>query len=59
MTILQMIILLCCIREVSFLPGGGAPENWGGSVTLSKIKRGIKRFFKLKRRDHLYFLKEI
>ena len=48
------------IREVSFVTrNGGAPENWGGgSGTLSKIKRGIKRFFKLKRGDHLYFLKK-
>ena len=33
----------------------------GGSGTLSKIKRGIKRFFKLKGGgggDHLYFLKK-
>ena len=47
------------LGKCHFLPGGGAPENWGGSGTLSKIKRGIKRFFKLKRGgDHLYFLKK-
>ena len=46
-------------REVSFFTRrGGAPKNWGGSGTLSKIKRGIKRFFQIKRGDHLYFLKK-
>ena len=44
--------------SVIFYQEGGAPENWGGSGTLSKIKRGIKRFFQIKRGDHLYFLKK-
>ena len=42
-----------------FLPGGGAPENWGRSGTLSKIKRGIKRFFQIKKGGSLTFFKEI
>ena len=45
-------------REVSFFTRrGGAPENWGGSGTLSKIKRGDQKTFKLKRGDHLYLKK--
>ena len=46
------------LGKCHFLPGGGAPENWGGSGTLSKIKRGIKGFFQIKKGDHLYFLKK-
>ena len=42
-----------------FLPGGGAPENWEGSGTLSKIKRGDQKIFQIKKDptppDHLYF----
>ena len=38
------------LGKCHFLPGGGAPENWGGgSGTLPKIKRGIKRFFQIKK----------
>ena len=46
------------IREVSFFTGRGAPKI-GGSGTFSYIKRGSEDFFKLKRGNHLYFLKEI
>ena len=44
-----------------FLPGGGgAPENWGGGdqVLCLRSKGGSKDFFKIKRGDHLYFLKK-
>ena len=47
------------LGKCHFLPGGGAPENWGGSGTLSKIKRGIKRFFQIKKGESLIFFKEI
>ena len=33
------------LGKCHFLPGGGAPENWGGSGTLSKIKRGDQKIF--------------
>ena len=43
--------------EVSFLLGGGLPKI-GGSGTFLRSKEGIKRFFQIKKGDHLYFLKE-
>ena len=43
------------VREMSFLTGRGAPENWGDQVLFLRSKD----FFKLKREDHLYFFKEI
>ena len=46
------------IREVSFFTGGRAPENWGDQVLFLRSKGGSKDFFKLKRGDHLYFLKK-
>ena len=46
------------LREVSFFTGRGAPENWGDQVLFSDQKGGSKDFFKLKRGDHLYFLKK-
>ena len=45
-------------REVSFFTGRGAPENWGDQVFFLRSKGGIKRFFQIKKGDHLYFLKE-
>ena len=45
---------------IFYQEGGGAPENWGGgSGTLSKLKRGIKRFFQIKKGGSLIFFKEI
>ena len=41
-----------------FLPGGGAPENWGDQVLCLRSKRGVKRFFQIKKGDQLYFLKK-
>ena len=52
----------CCgpsLGKCHFLPGGGAPENWGDQVLCLRSKGGSKDFFKLKRGDHLYFFKEI
>ena len=46
-------------RKCHFLPGGGAPENWGGSGTLSKIKRGDQKIFQIKKGGSLIFFKEI
>ena len=40
------------LREVSFFTGKG------DQVLFLRSKGGIKRFFKLKRGDHLYFLKK-
>ena len=37
--------IICNLGKCHFLPGGGAPENWGGSGTLSKIKRGDQKIF--------------
>ena len=50
------------IREVSFFTrkeGGGGLLIIGGSGTLSKIKRGIKRYFQIKKGGSLLFFKEI
>ena len=34
------------LGKCHFLPGGGAPENWGGDQVLClRSKGGIKRFF--------------
>ena len=30
---------------IFYQEGGGAPENWGGSGTFSKIKRGDQKIF--------------
>ena len=38
--------------------GGGAPENWGIRYFFLDQKGGSKDFFKLKRENHLYFLKK-
>ena len=48
------------LRKCHFLSGEGLLKigGGGGSGTLSKIKRGIKRFFQIKKGDHLYFLKK-
>ena len=46
------------IREVSLFTGRGNPENWGHQVLFPRSKGGSKNFFKLKRRDHLYFSKK-
>ena len=45
-------------REVSFFTGRGAPENWGDQVLFLRSKGGIKRFFQIKKGNHLYFLKK-
>ena len=46
------------ITEVSFFTGSWAPENWGDQVLFLGLKGGSKDFFKLKRGDDLYILKE-
>ena len=44
---------------MSFFTGRGAPENWeGDQVFFLRSKGGIKRFFQIKKGDHLYFLKK-
>ena len=43
---------------MSFLYQEGGPENWGDRYLFLDQKRGSKDFFKLKRGDHLYFLKK-
>ena len=43
---------------IFYQEGGGAPENWGDQVLCLRSKGGSKDFFKLKRGDHLYFLKK-
>ena len=47
------------LGKCHFLPGGGPPENWGGSGTLSKIKRGDQKIFQIKKGGSLIFFKEI
>ena len=47
------------LGKCHFLPGEGVPENWGIRYFFVDQKGGSKDFFKLKRRDHLYFLKNI
>ena len=47
------------LREVSFLSGGGSWKLGGDQVFFLRSKGGIKRFFQIKKGDHLYFLKEI
>ena len=42
-----------------FLPGGGLLKIGGIRYFFLDQKGGSKDFFKLKRGDHLYFLKEI
>ena len=44
--------------SVIFSREGRAPENWGIRYFFSDQKGGSKDFFKLKRGDHLYFLKK-
>ena len=53
-------VLLCMynLGKCHFLPRGGAPENWGDQVLFLRSKGGIKRFFQIKKGDHLYFLKK-
>ena len=46
------------LGKCHFLPGGGAPENWGDQILCLRSKGGIKRFFQIKKGDHLYFLKK-
>ena len=45
---------------MSFFTGRGAPENWGEGTRYFFLdqKGGSKDFIKLKRGDHLYFLKK-
>ena len=43
------------IREMSFSTGREAPENWGDQVLFLRSKGGIKRFFQIKKGDHIYF----
>ena len=38
--------------------GRGANENWGHRVLFLRSKGGIKRFFQIKKGNHLYFLKK-
>ena len=45
------------LGKCHFLPEG-ALENWGNQVLCLRSKEGIKRFFQIKRGDHLYFLKK-
>ena len=52
-------IILPLFREVSFFTRRGAPENWGGSGTLSKIKREDQKIFQIKKGGSLIFFKEI
>ena len=48
------------LGKCHFLPGGGAPENWGGDQVLClRSKGGIKRFFKIKKGGSLIFFKEM
>ena len=44
---------------MSFFTRRGAPEDWGGSGTLSKIKRGDQKIFQIKKGGSLIFFKEI
>ena len=37
------------LGKCHFLPGEGAPENWGDQVLFLRSKGGSKDFFKLKR----------
>ena len=46
------------LGKCHFLPGGGAPENWGGSGIFLRSKGGIKRFFQIKKGGSLIFFKE-
>ena len=57
---LSLIILISRKGSVIFYQEGGAPENWGGGdqVLCLNSKGGIKRFFQIKKGDHLYFLKK-
>ena len=57
-TLMTVVQLPFDVREVIFYRGGGLLKIGLGSGTLSKIKRGIKRFFQIKKGDHLYFLKK-
>ena len=47
------------IREVSFFTGRGDPENWRDQVLFLRSKRGIKRFFQIKKGAPLIFFKEM
>ena len=53
------VIVMLILGKCHFLPGGGAPENWGGSGTLSKIQRGDKKIFQIKKGGSLIFFEEI
>ena len=44
--------------SVIFYQEGGLLKIGGDQVLCLRSKGGIKRFFKLKRGDHLYFLKK-
>ena len=52
--------VFCSLREVSFFTrrGGGLLKIGGDQVLCLRSKGGIKRFFQIKRGDHLYFLKK-
>ena len=45
------------LGKCPFLPGGGAPENWGDQVLCLRSKGGIKRFFQIKKVGSLIFFK--
>ena len=45
------------LGKCHFLPGGGLLKI-GGSGIFLRSKGGIKRFFKIKKGDDLYFLKK-
>ena len=46
------------LGKCHFLPGGGLLKIGGDQVLFLRSKGGSKDFLKLKRRDHLYFLKK-
>ena len=49
----------CSQGKCHFLPGGGGSSKMGGIRYFVKDQKGgSKDFFKLKRGDHLYFLKK-
>ena len=50
----------CIVQgKCHFYQEGGAPENWGDQVLFLRSKRGIKRFFQIKKGGSLIFFEEI
>ena len=47
------------LGKCHFLPGGGLLKIGGDQVLCLRSKGGIKRFFQIKRGDHLYFFKTL